>query len=618
MHNENQQKFYIMKRVLLTFYLLNAFFLSDFFAQSVTINKDLEFGESGCLSLTSMENFGTQQDGKIFAIRSYSNDSNIIRINRDGTIDSTFKFQLNDSLNVKKIAALIDNTDGIYVSCINEADYMYPSIIKISYEGELDTTFNNSGVLSFIQDTLLSEFEKLILTPVELDKIYFTYRTVVESSQNLTLRVVNTDGTIDTSYGTYLLEKLDSINGKPFYLFSATITPDDKILVVGQHDPGWYFGLHSIFPTMGNGLIIKLNKNGSVFESFGHKGVVLLNTEEIHLVKSLSILQDMSLLLHGQKSDFANLGQMVINESDNSYSVERWLGVLIYRPFTFYDNYDYLKFPNGNLSLNTRNNLLDINWELNSIDTIKTTSYFKDFIINNNEELFIAQYNNHKVEVEKYKLDTLPTPQIQISDLDFSWNTNNSICIKWFNGDGKRRLIFISESDSIFPGIQDRKTYYPNNNWNNKLSEIKNSGWYCVYNSIGDSTTVYSLDRKKKYWIVGVECNGAADWERYNHSITEGNSLIISEPLSTTQTPFEKINSFNIYPNPSKGQFLVHFSSITPEYVKISNINGIEIYSDSNISADVLTINTMNYSPGIYFVQVKYKDIILTRKVLIY
>lgn len=78
-------------------------------------------------------------------------------------------------------------------------------------------------------------------------------------------------------------------------------------------------------------------------------------------------------------------------------------------------------------------------------------------------------------------------------------------------------------------------------------------------------------------------------------------------------------NDLNIYPNPSKGEFTIHFSN--PTYIteiSVYSIVGNEVKNwKVNNTVDKLDVNLLDQSEGIYFININTNDQYITKKVIL-
>ena len=193
-----------------------------------------------------------QSDGKIvvagaFTTYSGSSQQGIVRLNTDGTRDTSFNS--GNGTNSNPAYALGIQSDGKYIIAGNFSQYSGSTIsriVRINTNGTLDTTFNvGTGFNSLLNSTAIQSDGKVIVVG--------SYTTYSGSSANNIIRL-NTNGTQDTSFNIGTGFNTNAIE--------AFIEPDtQKIIITGNFTS--YNG-SSINSTR----IIRLNPNGTRDTSF--------------------------------------------------------------------------------------------------------------------------------------------------------------------------------------------------------------------------------------------------------------------------------------------------------------------------------------------------------------
>ena len=96
----------------------------------------------------------------------------------------------------------------------------------------------------------------------------------------------------------------------------------------------------------------------------------------------------------------------------------------------------------------------------------------------------------------------------------------------------------------------------------------------------------------------------------------------ISSQFTTTALANETFleSTFSIYPNPSKGSFNIEFKNLSSSYsVEVFDVTGKTIYENNfdQSSNLVQTINIQNATSGVYFINIKSDNGIVTKKLVI-
>lgn len=220
-----------------------------------------------------------QQDGKILVGGSFSSfngvaRNNYIRLNSNGTFDTTFNSGVNSG-----IRKIIIQPDGKIIICGGFYNGIYEGIARINPNGNLDTTFNpgtgfNNGD---VWDILLQPDGKIIVGGG-----FYCYDEFFNSCQNVVNRIarINANGSLDTTFniGT----------GFDGYVYCLKLQLDGKILV------GGYFSSYNGIPNNG---FVRLNPNGSLDTNFNPSITIYPST--------INIQSDNKIILGGNSS-FSN------------------------------------------------------------------------------------------------------------------------------------------------------------------------------------------------------------------------------------------------------------------------------------------------------------------------
>jgi hypothetical protein len=79
-------------------------------------------------------------------------------------------------------------------------------------------------------------------------------------------------------------------------------------------------------------------------------------------------------------------------------------------------------------------------------------------------------------------------------------------------------------------------------------------------------------------------------------------------------------NNFSLYPNPNKGSFTIEFKELTGSYsVEVFDVTGQTIYENNYDQSASLTqtINLQNTTTGVYFINIKTDNGLVTKKIVI-
>ncbi|WP_415376694.1 T9SS type A sorting domain-containing protein [Patiriisocius sp. Uisw_017] len=223
-------------------------------------NPDATFGVNGIVILPS--NFGTlnkidvQDDGKIVISSNLDNTLNIIRLNLDGSFDSSFSndgvFTISgNTWTFSRSILLYDNQIFIGGKVSNNS-----VIFKLDQNGILDSTFGTNGFFY-----LSSASRDIALQVDNQGMLYCAYSEPAGNDTLVLLTKINTQGELDITFGSNGSIGLYEIYGGGYG--ELKIINNSLYLFVGWSGEAGGF----------KGLFAKTNLNGTPDASFGNNGI---------------------------------------------------------------------------------------------------------------------------------------------------------------------------------------------------------------------------------------------------------------------------------------------------------------------------------------------------------
>jgi uncharacterized delta-60 repeat protein len=278
-----------------TTFASNGIFIFDFgfddFCNSVAVQPDNKIILSG---------YSFTWDG--FNTNSIFNQFSIIRLNSNGSIDSTFgnngKFELNyDPIDCAGNAISLQSDGNIVVSGrYNNGNITTFCAIRLTQNGILDTTFGYNGITTIQLDTLYKEDEAICLKIQSDNKILiggYTHEALFIGTVFGMTRL-NANGLLDLSFGNSGVVKTDIPNQGNDYAFAIEIQNDEKILLGGTCKNNKIMA------------ICRYNINGSLDNTFGNNGIDTLNiTSGNDRIHNILIQEDEKIILVGQSNNNA-------------------------------------------------------------------------------------------------------------------------------------------------------------------------------------------------------------------------------------------------------------------------------------------------------------------------
>ena len=222
--------------------------------------------------------------GKVYVTGRSWNGSNddmyVIRLNSNGSLDNSFgssgKVVLNSIAggNWDDIgnSIYVDSSGKIYVTggSPNSGGNLDMYVLRLDNNGSMDMTFNGSGkvVLNSIAGGNANDDGNSIYVDSS-GKVYVTGRSWNGSNDDMYVIRLNSNGSLDNSFGSSGKVVLNNIAGGNWDDFGNSIYVDSngKIYVTGYSWNGSNWDMY----------VIRLNSNGSMDSSFGIGGKVLVN-----------------------------------------------------------------------------------------------------------------------------------------------------------------------------------------------------------------------------------------------------------------------------------------------------------------------------------------------------
>ncbi|MET0759926.1 MAG: T9SS type A sorting domain-containing protein [Flavobacterium sp.] len=286
-----------------------------------------------------INDYEIQVDGKIIVVGNFTtfngqNVDNVIRLNVDGSIDTSFNLggtgysgQGIKSVDIQsngKIILLKDVSSALYNGVVTGA------IFRLNTNGSIDNTFTTSFTASeYISSSSILQNDKLLV------------RIIVD--MDVTIKLLNINGSIDVNFSSITVSN-------PGLLYDVKLLNDGKILIAGN------------FTTL-NGVakngIAKINPDGTIDNSFIASAA---RNGGGSRVSSIAVQSDNKIVLCGN-FNFYNLvsknGIVRINSDgsiDNTFSLgSGFTYITEYNYFTFILNNDKMdilgsfNFYNGNV-----------------------------------------------------------------------------------------------------------------------------------------------------------------------------------------------------------------------------------------------------------------------------
>lgn len=477
-----------------------------------------------------------------------------------GTLDSTFgtsgKVLTNLSSNNEEGRGVAIQADGKivvagYASVTNGYDF---AVLRYNTDGTIDTTFGNSGVVTLN----VSNYDLAYAVKISADNKIYVAGVVGATSYygggNLGVVRLNTDGTIDTTFGTNGAASV----GFPGtdYFTSMTLQNDGKILLCG----------YTVLDVTGNYSdysIARFNTDGTLDFDFSNDGKTTVDFNSDDRPRAINVDNDGNIYLGGSGSSSICIAKFFSDGTLNSS----------------YGTSGKVNMKYNNLTSN-----------LNDMALLSDGSIiFTGYLYDSEYQMFLG-----KIDPNGAFDTTFGTNGGTVTDVDN--NSEDTAYSMNIQSDGK---ILISgrcytSGNYYFAVLRYTSNGVLDNSFSNdgKVLTAFGTSWSMGYAS--------ALQSDQKLIVVGTYAsfNTNIAIARYN----------TSAPLSNID--FER-NKITVFPNPTDG--LLNISSgedlIGQEYFINDNMGrrigkGIINYTNTNISVE-------NKQSGLYFITIPNKSISL-------
>jgi uncharacterized delta-60 repeat protein len=204
--------------------------------------------------------------------------------NPDGSLDTAFgaggivKQEFTGSAGGGLDAAALEPTGTAGDSKILLAGHDYAqtgmALMRLNANGSLDTTFGNNGqVVTYFPESSNSEELAQRIAVTSSGQILVVGQ--IGASNTILLARYNPNGSLDTTFGnggTATTVLASSASNFGIAVAGMALQPDGKFVVVGNEH--WRGTIGGATATLGQGLVLRYNANGSLDTTFGNGGVI--------------------------------------------------------------------------------------------------------------------------------------------------------------------------------------------------------------------------------------------------------------------------------------------------------------------------------------------------------
>lgn len=165
------------------------------------------------------------------------------------------------------------------------------SMFVYAQSGTYDTSFNGTGMVMGNYTSGNNSADNMV---IQSDgKIVVSGATGTSSNINTGVSRYNTDGTIDTTFGTNGKMSFSSGTGTKSYLYDMALQTDGKIVIAGYRWTG----------SEGDFVMARLNADGTLDNTFGVNGIAIFDKGLSEVAESFAINPDGSFIVSGYVDD---------------------------------------------------------------------------------------------------------------------------------------------------------------------------------------------------------------------------------------------------------------------------------------------------------------------------
>lgn len=443
-------------------------------------------------------------------------------------------------------------------------------IVRYNSDGTLDTTFNAVGYTPpFGTNVLLNCIRQIIITPT--NKI-LAVGAIYTSKWYLYLAQYNSNGSLDTTFGTNGRRNIDVGPSITTTVGNAIYTSDNKILIVTNS-----------YLSDGDFNIIKTNKFGDLETSFGTNGIVTLDGVNNDLEGKIALRADGKIILSGNSNS---------NPASGSYKQH----VLM------------LLNPDGTLDTTFgTNGKIFTNFAVNNSQQIKNLMLLNDDSILISGSIYTNNQTGNDGFVAKYNAT---------GQLDSLFGTNGVSTVSFVNSNG-------------FLGMSDYINGMTIQNDNKIVVAGLTSGYQmntksCVarFNSDGTTDTTFGTNGQMSFPIHGYE-ESALDVKTQSDGkivlcgttkiANFDRSYVVARLTPNSTLSSNEINiqdaQVELYPNPARETInisgLKNYFSGEKLTAVFSTIDGKELKTLELVnSMDHINVVLNDFSSGIYILKI--------------
>jgi uncharacterized delta-60 repeat protein len=258
-------------------------------APKITLKSSSAFSASLATSANEQaRHMLIDSDGKILVGATIDGDAGVLRINSDGTIDTSFGTAGVATFDIGQydiVHGILQQTNGKYIAQTATVNgHWGAGLVRFNTDGSVDTTFGGTGTGSIFVNTLSKDAPGSGMTILPDGRLIAVgYSNEADGNQIFVLRL-SADGVLDTSFGTNGTKAFNPATGSEAPT-SVTTLADGNILITGIASENFF--------------LAKLDADGNPVNAFGTNGYVSTDIQGYDEANSIAETSDGKILVSG-------------------------------------------------------------------------------------------------------------------------------------------------------------------------------------------------------------------------------------------------------------------------------------------------------------------------------
>ncbi|RED26422.1 putative delta-60 repeat protein/predicted secreted protein (Por secretion system target) [Flavobacterium cutihirudinis] len=590
------------------------------------LDSTFDIGEGGkgyAFSLALQDDGKLLIGGNFFSTEENSVVPFMIRLNPDGTLDSSFKCQYGTPFNSKIFVK--DSYIYLNVGINNSVDYGF-YFVRLNSDGSLDESFSPAKL-----NELAYDFNMGFVA----DKIIYNSTEQIGNRYGLSVRDLNGNALessdLQTSrFGSF--QTGESIDGKLVVKGDFVRINDVDTFGIALMNTDGSFNESFVFPKYIGEIrqfqvvnsttifvstktkFLKLNNKGEVLKDFDFK-----KDSQIIEMSRFKVLENGKILVTDQwrlfrlNEDGVQETEYILNSDSNV-----WITGLY---FELHDDKIlcsgiYNVFNNGGYSFK----MLRLNLDGSIDETFKIDGTGPDSAVGNIKILdsgeiilagIYANFNGVPVPNQIVKLSKDGKMDLEFNENQKSGKIGSSDYHDYRKIEQLGSVLYITEGDSNVTAINLDGTFVKDFEM---PAEIDHLSDIIALEGVTSPTAKSTSNSDNYIFAIGTSDNPGENAPSFIVKVNVGKS---SGSLGLDPTAEKENSTVRMYPVPVKEQLNVTFSNaVSPQKIAVYSIEGKELYSAKAENKSELQVDMSKFAAGVYFIKLSSDSGVVTKKII--